>query len=483
MTLDVRHDMTAIARRVLVVDDDPAICSMLSVLLEREGLDVKQVHDGRMAMEALHLREPDLLLLDINIPAPDGMEVLRQAGTLYPRLPVVVITAYAGVGGAVEAIKAGAYDYIPKPFNNKEVARVVKRAIGERERIHRIDHLPQATPSGERLFQLMGHSASVERLVGDVVRVGGTEFSVIIHGETGSGKELIAHAIHSASARAKGPFVAVDCGAIPETLIENELFGHERGAFTGAHQRQIGKFEAARGGTLFLDEAGNLPLSAQARLLRAIQERVILRVGGSEEIRIDLRIVVASNQDLGEAVAAGTFRQDLLYRLNEYTIRIPPLRERKEDIEYLARRFLLEVEQELHKTGMGFTPEAMARMLSHAWPGNVREFRTTIRHAALMADSRIGVEHLRLPGSGATTETNGNKHGWLTPEGPSLKEMVDRHTDEIQRELILRALRQTRGNKAEVARLLKIDYKTILAKLKKFGITTEELFDGQHEKA
>ena len=462
---------------VLVVDDDPAICSVLSVLLEREGLSVKLAHDGRAALEALRHQEPDLLLLDIGIPEPNGMEVLRQVGTRYPRLPVVVITAYAGVAGAVEAIKTGAYDYIPKPFNNKEVARVVKRAIGERERTQRVDHLPQAVESGDRIFKLMGHSSSVERLVGDVMRVGGTEFSVIIHGETGSGKELIAHAVHAASARAKGPFIAVDCGAIPENLIENELFGHERGSFTGAHQRQIGKFEAACGGTLFLDEAGNLPLSAQARLLRAIQERVIHRIGGNDEIKIDFRIVVASNQDLNEAVAAGTFRQDLLYRLNEYLIRIPPLRERKDDIAYLARRFLAEVEGELHKTGMDFTPEALARLQSHTWPGNVREFRTAIRHAALMAESIVGTEHLWLPDQ-REVASDGINAGWFRPGGPSLKEMVEQHSDEMQRAVILRALRQTQGNKAEVARLLRIDYKTILAKLKKYEITNEELFDG-----
>ncbi len=460
---------------VLLVDDDPSICRMLSVLLEREGLEVAQAHDGHATIDALNGQEPDLLLLDINIPAPDGMEVLRWARKRYPRLPVVVITAYAGVGGAVEAIKAGAYDYLPKPFNNSEVLRVVKRALGERERIVRVDQLPRVAQSGERLFHLMGRGPGITRLVGDVMRVASTDFSVIIYGETGSGKELVARAIHSASSRAKGAFVAVDCGAIPETLIENELFGHERGAFTGAHQRQIGKFEAAQGGTLFLDEVANLPLSAQAKLLRAIQERVIHRVGGNQEVKIDVRIVVACNEDLNKAVSSGAFRHDLLYRLNEFSIRIPPLRERKEDIEHLSARFLGEVSGELHKEVMGIAQDALKALQSFTWPGNVRELRSTLRHAALMAEGQITVSHLRIPDAVAQgVPVFDVEQLRFSLDGPSLREFVGQGSDELERKLILQALKQTHGNKAEVARLLKVDYKTVMNKLKKLGITGKD---------
>jgi two-component system nitrogen regulation response regulator GlnG len=320
------------------------------------------------------------------------------------------------------------------------------------------------------LRETMGPSDAIGRLIGEVNRVARSDFTVVIVGETGSGKELVAGAIHKYSQRAQGSFVPVDCGAIPEALLESELFGHEKGAFTSADLTKVGKFEIARGGTLFLDEISNMPLSSQAKLLRALQEKVIFRVGGSRPLKVDVRLLAATNQDLESVVAAGDFRRDLYYRLNEFTIHVPPLRDRKEDIPYLAKRFLDKTNAELRKKVKGFSDSALEVLFAYNWPGNVRQLRSIIRRAVLLADGTITAAHLDIkrsavPGLAFTPRVQGAPWRDL-----SLKEIVRRSVDSVEKEVLTQALKHTKGNKAKAARLLRIDYKTMHVKIRQYGI-------------
>ena len=475
---------------VLIIDDDKDICELLAFLLERAGYDTRQGYDGTAAMALLEEKEPDVLLLDTIIPEPNGMVVLAHARALYPQLPVIIITGNAGILSAVFAIKAGAWEYIPKPFDNSHVLKLVDRAMKTRSG-------RQNTEAGvkvgvrERIAILMGKSDKIQCLAMDLSRVAHTDFSVIIQGETGTGKEVVAKNIHLASLRADKPFIPIDCGAIPDTLIENELFGHEKGSYTGADHGQPGKFEAAEGGTLFLDEIANMALSAQSKLLRALQERVIYRIGGSKPIPTNVRVLAASNENLLEAVVKGKFREDLYYRLNEYVIRIPPLRERPEDIMTLANRFIAETGNELFKSNLYFNDAAQALLLRHQWPGNVRELRAVVRRAALVAEGEIGIADLGLnwqpqppkePAPAKPFPANPSLKAScldcmqpICPEGASLKEITQLNVEEIERVVILDTLRKTGNNKAEAARRLNIDYKTLYSKLKKINATEGNL--------
>jgi len=321
----------------------------------------------------------------------------------------------------------------------------------------------------------MGPSDAVARLVSEVNRVAQSDFTVIIIGETGSGKEVVARAIYDSSSRSKGPFIPVDCGAIPETLLESELFGHERGAFTGAEIQKPGKFEIAQGGTIFLDEISNMPLGSQAKLLRVLQEKKVYRVGGNKPINVDVRLLVASNQDLHELALSSSFRRDLFYRLNEFTIYIPPLRDRKEDIPYLAKRFLDNANTELSKQIKGFSESAINVLFGYNWPGNVRQLRSIIRRASLLADDLITEKHLELkrvdvPGMAFTPKVQGAP--W---KNLSLKEILQQSITAVEREVLDQVLKQTGGNKAKAARLLQIDYKTIHEKVKKLGIQIDRI--------
>jgi DNA-binding NtrC family response regulator len=409
------------------------------------------------------------------MPGMDGMELLGKAKGLDPELPVVLITGHADVQGAVKAMKAGAHDYIVKPFDNNDVLRVIHRALTERGLKTKMKELSSRLQENTNLREIMGPSDSIARLISEVNRVAASDFSVVILGETGSGKEVIARAIHQASPRSrKGPFIPVDCGAIPETLLESELFGHEKGAFTDAAVQKAGKFEIAQEGTLFLDEISNMPLGSQAKLLRVIQEKKVYRVGGTKPLSVNVRLVVASNRDLFESTLSGSFRQDLFYRLNEFTIRIPPLRERKDDIPYLAKRFLDQANMELHKQIEGFSGSALDVLFNYNWPGNVRQLRSVIRRAALLADGIITEENLELkradvPGMAFTPKVQGAPWKSL-----SLKEILQHGISAIEREVLTEVLKNTGGNKAKAARLLKVDYKTIHEKVKKFGILKEE---------
>jgi DNA-binding NtrC family response regulator len=459
--------------RILVVDDEPEICKYLSVLMQKQGLAALVAQDGNMALKMIASEAPDIILSDIRMPGMDGMELLKEAKKLDPDIPVIMITGYADIHGAVEAMRAGAHDYLAKPFNHHEVIRVVQRALVERDLKQKIKHLSDQLQDTMPLSKMMGPSDAVRHMISDVNRVAKSDFSVVILGETGSGKELVAKAIHTVSPRSGYPFVPVDCGAIPESLLESELFGHEKWSFTGADRQKPGKFDAAKGGSLFLDEILNMPLSSQAKLLRALQEKTVYRVGGTKPLTVDVRLLVASNKDLESAVTSGLFRRDLFYRLNEFTIKIPPLRERREDIPYLAKRFLETTNMDLGKSVKGFSESAVNRLLTYHWPGNVRQLRSAIRRAVLLADDIVTESHLDMhqlprPGLPSTSATEDMPWGDL-----SLKEMVRRNNIALEREALTKVLQYTGGNKAKAARILKIDYKTIHTKIKQLGISMD----------
>ena len=440
--------------------------------MRKEGFEPLTAPDGETALRLLSLESLDVLLLDIKMPGLDGMEILRRAKELDRDLPVIMITAFGLVKGAVDALRAGAHDYLVKPFEHADVIRSVHRAMTDRKLRRTIRILSDRARDAASLADLMGSSEQIARMSADVARVARSDFAVLITGETGTGKELVARAIHQASARASEPFVAVDCGAIPETLFESELFGHERGAFTGAERQKPGKFEAASGGTLFLDEISNMPPGCQAKLLRAVQDKRVVRVGGTRPVSVDIRLLAATNHDLEAEVSAGAFRRDLFFRLNEFAIAVPPLRARKQDIVFLAKRFLDLTNDELRKSVRGFSEPAVERLLRHDWPGNARELRSAIRRAVLMADTVVDEDHLGLPKApGLVGGLPGA--GSAPADGLPLKELVRQATVTVERAALIEVLRKTGGNKAKAARLLQIDYKTIHLKVKEYGIATQ----------
>jgi two-component system nitrogen regulation response regulator GlnG len=460
--------------RILVVDDEEDICKLISHLLKLEGFAPVIALDGKSALQQLRSAAPETMILDFKLPDMDGLEILRQAKDLDKDLPVIILTAHAKVHGAVEAMRADAFDYLAKPYDHLELLRVVHRALAQRQLSLKVKQVASQSIASHDLTEIMGPSEAIGRLIGDLNRVAKSNFNVVIIGETGSGKEVVAQAIHAIGPRAKGPFSPVDTGAIPDTLIEAELFGHENGAYTGAAGRRPGRFEMANGGTLFLDEVLNMPLAAQAKLLRALQEKTICRVGGTQPIKIDVRVLAAGNQELDAAVASGRLRADLFYRLNEFTLRIPPLRQRKEDLLHLARRFLESTNQELQKTVLGFSELAVQSLLNYPWPGNVRQLRSTVRRAVLLADEMVTEEHLDILHENRETSTPAA----LPAQPPALpagdlplKQIVAQNRMAVEREALLRTLRKTGGNKARAARLLQVDYKTIQSKIKRYGIT------------
>jgi two-component system nitrogen regulation response regulator GlnG len=473
--------MTTVQGRILIADDDQDMVQLLGRLVHREGLTPLLAKDGKEALQLVRAEDPDVLLADLRMPGMDGMELMRKAKDLDPELPVILITGFAEVRGAVEAIRAGAHDFLAKPFEHPQVLRVLHRALNERrlklELKHRADHVhPVLSPR-----ELFGPSEAIGSVISAIERVAKSNFSVVIVGETGSGKEVVARAIHQASGRARYPFVPVDCGAVPEMLIESELFGHERGAFTGADQQTVGKIEEAHTGTLFLDEISNMPLASQAKLLRVLQERTLYRLGGAKPIHVDVRMLTASGHDLEGLCESGSFRPDLYFRLNEYSISIPPLRERREDILYLAKQFLDIANIEIPKSIEGFSPSAIEAMLAYRWPGNVRQLRSVVRRAVLIAEGIVSEEHLGLRPEGCKPLPENELAACSSTPGPggrdlSLRETVRSNTVHVERVAIVHALRRTGGNKAKAARLLQVDYKTLHSKVKEYGIQIE----GEH---
>ncbi len=460
--------------KILVVDDEKEICNLLSRLLEREGCKVQVASNGLDALKLIETDLPEILFTDFKMPGMDGIELMTKAKKFDPVLPVVFITAYADIPGAVNAIKKGAHDYLAKPFDHLEIARVLHRALAERKLKRQVTLLSGQLQKKLSLRQSMGVSEEIDRIISDVNQVAASNFTVVIQGETGSGKELVSQAIHNASCRFGGPFVAIDCGAIPETLLESELFGHEKGSFTGALFQKPGKFEMAKGGTLLLDEISNLPLKSQAGLLRVLQEKKAFRLGGQKPYNVDIRLLAATNQPIQTAVESGLFRRDLFYRLNEFSIRIPPLRERPSDIPYLANRFLKITNLELEKKVKGFSKSAIDILIACKWPGNVRQLRSTVRRAVLLADDIITDKYLDIRRMLVFERSSSPKTTINVQKGFSYKDVLHQQTAALEREILSKALEYSGGNKAKAARLLRIDYKTIHTKVKHLGITVKE---------
>ena len=458
------------SRRVLVVDDEQGIREMLVRFFETKGYGARAASGAEEALTLIDAERPHLVVLDLRLPGMDGIEALKRIKKLDERIAVVLLTAHASVSTAVDAMKLGAVDYITKPPKLTELLRVLASASGD----FGADAAGFCTPGADApLEEVMGRSPQIARVYKLVEQVAKTDLTVLIYGETGAGKSLVAGAIHSASCRAGRRAVRVDCGGIPDTLIESELFGHEQGAFTGAVRRNEGYFELADRGTLFLDEIANLSQAMMRKLLCALEDRQIYRVGGKQPIDVDIRVVAASNQNLEQLVQQGSFRGDLFHRLNQFTIHIPPLRERKEDIEFLTRRFVGLANIELHKSVKEPSAECLELLRAHDWPGNVRELLNVIKRAVLLSDGTIQPNDLRAaidsPTQAAPTPVD-------TPaldrvlQGPwSLKDLTREYVRHLEQRIIGAVLEHTDGNKSQAARMLNCDYKTLYYKAKDLG--------------
>ena len=445
---------------ILVVDDDLAHRTMLRTLLASWGYEVSEADDGRAAIEAVHGQPFDLVLMDIRMIHVSGIEALEEIKAFNPAIPVILMTAYASVETAVEALKKGAYDYLTKPLDFDELKLAIGRAM---EHSHLKEENRLLRESLGLKFDhrnLIGRSAVMTRLLETVAQVAPSEATVLITGESGTGKEVIAGAIHYNSPRREGPFIKINCAAIPETLLESELFGHEKGSFTGADRRREGKFRQADGGSIFLDEVSEMSLAMQVRLLRVLQEREITRVGGEEVIRVNVRVITATNRDLPAAIEAGRFRKDLFYRLNVVTLHVPPLRERKDDIPPLAEHFLKMFAEKNRKRVRGFTPQAMDRLLRYDWPGNVRELMNTVERGVVLTRSEYIDE-------GELTPVLLKQH---EEETVLPGEVPTASLEALEKATILKTLEQTGGNKSEAARRLGITRRTLHQKLKKYGM-------------
>jgi two-component system nitrogen regulation response regulator GlnG len=457
--------------KILVVDDEAEIRSLLAAVLQSKGFEVVGAEDGAAALQQVQQEHPAVILLDLTMPRMGGMDALPEIKRLDPEVPVIICTAHTDLATAVRAMRLGAYDYLTKPFDIDLLTLTLERAVERNQLRSRIDELKRQGPGGS-LVERMGGSPAIAQVIQQVAQVAESNFTVLVQGETGTGKELVARAIHQQSPRRPAPFVAVDCGAIPETLVEAELFGHERGAFTGAQTRREGHFQLAKGGTLFLDEIGNVPVGTQAKLLRAIEQREIHPLGSARAAAVDVRIIAATNADLAEAVKAGRFRADLYYRLGEFTITLPPLRSRREDIAHLAQRFLDEVSMELKRPVRRLADDAMQALLRHDWPGNVRELRNVVRKAALVAADVVTAAH--LPALGPPAGPRPRAASASAGEDLSLREVAELAAVEAERELIRHALQVTKGNKSQAARLLRTDYTTLHAKMKRYSISAHD---------
>jgi two-component system nitrogen regulation response regulator GlnG len=461
--------------KILVVDDEPDVRSVLVACLAAAGFETQEAADGDEAVTAARADRPAVILLDVAMPRQGGMETLPELKRIVPDVPIIMCTAYMDLQTAVRAMRLGAYDYLTKPFDPELLILTVRRALERQQLLTRIDEL-KSQGEGMSLAERMGESGAIDAIIKQVAQVARSNFTVLIQGETGTGKELVARAIHGQSPRRDKPFVAVDCGAIPETLVESEFFGYERGAFTGALRRKDGRFQAAGSGTVFLDEIGNLPLPTQAKLLRAIEERQVTPLGATRPVPVDARIIAASNVDLEDASRDGRFRPDLFYRLNEFGICLPPLRSRREDISHLAKRFLEEVCMELRRPVHGISDDTMELLRRLDWPGYVRELKNVIRKAALLATDLITPEF--LPPLGAHTGARQPAAAAAAVSGElSLREVTEVATADAERQAIRQALEAAKGNKSQAARLLRTDYSTLHAKIKRYGISVREFQD------
>jgi DNA-binding NtrC family response regulator len=452
---------------ILLVEDKESLRRVLRLTLESAGYAVEEAEDARAAAQALARAPFRLILTDLRMPHGSGLDVLRAAKAADPDAPVILMTAYGSIDEAVQAMKDGAHDFLQKPVDSNHLLLLVERAL-EQARLRTENVLLREEWSRRYGFpRIIGESDAIKRAVSETQRVSTTDTTVLLLGESGTGKELFARAVHHLSPRRDRAFVAINCAAIPETLIESELFGHEKGSFTGATERRPGKFELAAGGTIFLDEIGELPLSAQGKLLRAIEEKVVDRIGGRAPVPVDVRVVAATNRDLQAAAEEGSFRRDLYFRLAVFPVRVPPLRERGEDAALLARHFAAQYGRELRKRPAVLSDEAVAALRAHPWPGNVRELENAIERACILADSLTLTAQdlgLTLPGAKPDDAAAG-----LDLSG-TLSEAVERAARAVERRKIADALRAHAGNKTRAAEDLGVSYKTLLTKIKDYDL-------------
>jgi two-component system, NtrC family, response regulator PilR len=456
-------------KRILVVDDEPSMREMLGIMLRREGFGVDAADSRARAGTILAQGAVDMVITDVKLPDGDGIEILRHVKTAFPETVVIVMTAFGNTETAVAALKLGAHDYLIKPFDVEELKIVVRNAL-EKQQLQEENILLKAEFRVQHgLDRIIGVSPRMVKLFDLVRSVAGTASTILVQGESGTGKELVAKGVHALSPRRDAPFVSVNCAALPENLLESELFGHMKGAFTDAHQTKKGLFETAHRGTLMLDEVGEMPLSMQVKLLRALQERRVRRVGANEEVEVDVRVIAATNRSLEDLVRDRRFREDLYYRLNVIPILVPPLRERTEDIPLLAKHFLDLFGREMGKSVSRISDEAMRLLVGYAWPGNVRELENVLERAvALETTSQVQPE--RLP------DTLLAPRGMAGEAAPHFKEgfSLDRHLETIEADLLRRALAQADGNRGTAARLLGITPRSLRYLIRKHGVPAPE---------
>ena len=449
--------------RILVVDDEEQMRDLLAKVLERNGYQVDVVSDGAAALAALEREPVELVLTDVRMPGLDGMEALRAIKEMAPEIVVIIMTAFGSIDQAVQAVKDGAYDYINKPFKIDEMLLTIQKALEDRRLRQEVTTLRQEVRTRYQFANLIGKSRAMREVFGLIEQVAASRSTVMVYGKSGTGKELVAKAVHFNSPRATRPFVAVNCAAIPAELLESELFGHEKGAFTGAIATKVGKFELATGGSLFLDEVGSMRLDLQAKILRALQEREIERVGGTRTIKIDVRVIAATNRDLRRAAEEGSFREDLYYRLNVVPITLPPLRLRRDDIPLLMEHFIAKYNQEFNRKVKAFSAGATAALYQYDWPGNVRELENVIERAVALAQSEtISLRELPLEISilGHTVIEDIQKAGLSLREARS----------HFERQYILSILEKVMWSQVEASRILGLHRNTLAWKLQKLGI-------------
>ncbi len=447
---------------ILVVDDDRAHRTMLRTLLGGWGYAVQEADDGARAIEQVHEKSYDLILMDVRMVEVSGLEALSEIKSFNPAIPIIIMTAYSSVETAVEALKKGAYDYLSKPLDFDELELAIGRAMDHTRLKEENRALKERLGVGFNIGDIIGRSRVMVELLETVALVAPTEATVLITGESGTGKELIASAIHLNSPRREKPFIQLNCAAITETLLESELFGHEKGAFTGADRRKEGRFRLANRGSIFLDEISEMSVAMQAKLLRVLQEQEIQRVGGEEVLRIDVRVIAATNRDLKAEIEGGRFREDLYYRLNVVTLPVPALRERREDIPLLAQHFLDSFAEKNRKQIKGFTPQAMDRLVRYDWPGNVRELMNAVERGVILCRGDY-VSEMDFPLSVSDVPA---------PEREAVREelLADLPLEEVEKVTILKTLESAGGNKSETARRLGITRRTLHKKLKKYGV-------------
>jgi two-component system response regulator AtoC len=457
--------------QILVADDEPNMRKVLRAMLEQDGLEVHEADDGQRALEVLQENHIDILITDLKMPKLDGMGLLKKVAEQYEGLPVIMITAHGTIDTAVEALKLGAFDYIIKPFERREMRNVLAKAA-------RTTELGRKEPSMSRddtgRFRIIGTSRPMKEIYEIIDRVADTPSTVLITGESGTGKELIARALHENSSRRNCPYIRVNCAAIPPPLIESELFGYDKGAFTGADTAKPGRFELAHDGTLFLDEIGEISLEMQVKLLRAIQEGEFERVGGITTTEVNVRLITATNQDLQTRISEGLFRKDLYYRLNVVHIHLPPLREREDDLPFLVSHFLDKFNDRLNKEIKGIDAEAMNALGAYDWPGNIRELENVIERCVLFCDGDE-LSYKDLPPE-VTKELTSRKSGSIPAPvelGGGLKYQIKAATTSLERQIINKALEQTGRNVTQAARLLKISRKSLQIKMKELGLRDE----------